>query len=39
MHSKIVAIPTGNICGWPSFHGVSKEIPGFPEFYGHNLNA
>jgi RNAse (barnase) inhibitor barstar len=28
-----------SISGWDSFHEVSKEAFGFPDFYGKNMNA
>lgn len=27
------------ITDWPSFHDASKAAFGFPDFYGHNMNA
>lgn len=30
---------TKRIFDWTSFHQVSKEVFGFPDFYGNNLNA
>jgi hypothetical protein len=27
------------ITGWDSFHSVSREAFGFPDFYGRNMNA
>ena len=34
-----VAIDTAQIIDWESFHTVFAETFGFPDFYGHNLNA
>ncbi len=39
MHSKIFIMPTRDISDWASFHQVSKQVFGFPEFYGRNMNA
>jgi hypothetical protein len=35
----IVAIPTERIADWDSFHRVFREVLGFPDFYGCNMNA
>ena len=32
-------LDTEKIKDWPSFHAQSAEAFGFPEFYGHNLDA
>jgi hypothetical protein len=32
-------LDTAKIKDWPSFHAQSAEAFGFPDFYGHNLNA
>ena len=34
-----VRIDSEKIVDWASFHSVSKEVFGFPSFYGMNLNA
>ncbi len=39
MDAKIVAIPTNRIKDWSSFHDVFREMFGFPDFYGSNMNA
>ncbi len=39
MDIKIVKFPTERITDWNTFHLVSKEVFGFPNFYGYNLNA
>jgi hypothetical protein len=39
MHCKLVTVPTADIRDWASFHEVFKQIMGFPEFYGRNMNA
>ncbi len=39
MDCKIVSIPTERIHDWSSFHDVFKEVLGFPDFYGCNMNA
>jgi RNAse (barnase) inhibitor barstar len=39
MDCKIVSIPTEHIHDWSSFHDVFKEVLGFPDFYGRNMNA
>ena len=35
----IISIDTRRIVDWDSFHDVFAEIFGFPDFYGHNMNA
>ena len=39
MTATIVRLPAGDIVDWESFHDVFKEVFGFPEFYGRNMNA
>lgn len=39
MTSNVVAIPTGRITDWDSFHAVLAESLGFPAWYGRNMNA
>ena len=34
-----VTLPLAKISDWPSFHVISAETFGFPDFYGHNNNA
>lgn len=34
-----MTLPVGMIKDWESFHVVSKQAFGFPDFYGHNNNA
>lgn len=34
-----IVFETGGIKGWDSFHDVSKETFGFPDFYGANMDA
>lgn len=34
-----VRLPTGRITDWQSFHEVCREVFGFPDFYGMNMNA
>jgi len=34
-----VTLPLARIIDWASFHSVSAEAFGFPDFYGHNNNA
>ena len=34
-----VTLDAGKIKDWHSFHMQSAEVFGFPDFYGHNLNA
>ena len=35
----IVTLSLARITDWASFHSVSAEAFGFPDFYGHNNNA
>jgi len=35
----LVRIPTARITDWDSFHRVFAEVMGFPDFYGHNMDA
>jgi hypothetical protein len=35
----VIIIDTARITDWKTFHAVFAEICGFPDFYGHNLNA
>jgi len=35
----IVQLHGEQIRDWPSFHSVCQQAFGFPEFYGHNLDA
>jgi len=39
MQTTVVTIPTDRITDWDSFHSVFKEVLGFPDFYGRNMNA
>ena len=39
VQTTVVAIPTGQITGWESFHSVFQAALGFPDFYGRNMNA
>jgi Barstar (barnase inhibitor) len=39
MTSQAVRLQTKSITGWDSFHSVSTETLGFPDFYGRNMNA
>ena len=39
MKADLIAIPTGGIVDWDSFHDVFAETLGFPSFYGRNMNA
>jgi RNAse (barnase) inhibitor barstar len=34
-----ISIDCGRIHDWPSFHSEFAEAFGFPDFYGHNLDA
>jgi RNAse (barnase) inhibitor barstar len=34
-----IQFETKRVFDWNSFHYVSKEVFGFPDFYGNNLNA
>ncbi|MBD2524539.1 barstar family protein [Nostoc sp. FACHB-133] len=34
-----VEIDLANVNDWKSFHTEFAEVMGFPEFYGHNMNA
>jgi Barstar (barnase inhibitor) len=34
-----VVLNTEGIGDWPSFHEKCKEVFGFPDFYGNNMNA
>ncbi|NJC02937.1 RNAse (barnase) inhibitor barstar [Xanthomonas sp. 3272] len=34
-----ITLPVAKISDWPSFHAVSADTFGFPDFYGHNNNA
>ncbi len=36
---KIIKIDTRKIIDWETFHDVFKEIFGFPDFYGRNMDA
>jgi len=37
--TTIVTIPAEQIEDWASFHRVFREVLGFPDFYGCNMNA
>jgi hypothetical protein len=37
--NKIVRLNTALIKDWDSFHSVSKDTFGFPDFYGNNMDA
>ena len=39
MECTIVSVPTERVNDWDSFHDVFKELLGFPDFYGRNMNA
>jgi hypothetical protein len=39
IESTVVTVPTARISDWTTFHHVFKEIFGFPNFYGCNMNA
>lgn len=39
MQNIIVKIDASRITDWASFHNVFAETFGFPEFYGHNIDA
>src|SRR5450432_390082 len=39
MQTLVVTIPTADISDWESFHAVFKEVLGFPDFYGRNMDA
>ena len=34
-----VRLPTGRITDWKTFHEVCRDIFGFPDFYGMNMDA
>ena len=34
-----VCLNTNDIADWDSFHRISKETFGFPDFYGNNMDA
>lgn len=36
---KTVKIPVNQITDWETFHKVFAEVLGFPDYYGHNMNA
>ena len=36
---KLVKLDTRPIVDWETFHSVFKEVFGFPDFYGRNMNA
>jgi len=35
----IIVIPVAQITDWESFHKVFQQTLGFPNFYGHNMDA
>lgn len=39
MKSQAIRLQTKNITDWESFHSACAETLGFPDFYGHNMNA
>jgi len=39
MKPTVVKIPLERIRDWDSFHDVFAETLGFPDLYGHNMNA
>ncbi|TAL30596.1 MAG: barnase inhibitor [Alphaproteobacteria bacterium] len=39
MDVKVITLPTDQITDWNSFHSVCKDVFGFPDFYGRNMNA
>lgn len=39
LNGHVVKIDGSRITDWGGFHDVFKEAFGFPDFYGHNLNA
>jgi len=39
MQTTVVVIPAERITDWDSFHSICKEVLGFPNFYGRNMNA
>lgn len=39
MDVKIVTLPTEKITDWDTFHTVCKDVFGFPDFYGRNMDA
>ena len=39
MKNPIVRLDTRRISDWTTFHDVFAEAFGFPDFYGHNMNA
>jgi hypothetical protein len=39
MQATIVPIPADRIKDWNSFHEVFREVLGFPDFYGRNMDA
>jgi len=36
---KVVDIDSSQILDWDTFHGLFRDVIGFPEFYGMNMNA
>ena len=39
MQTTIVRVNAAEIQDWSSFHAVFQRVFGFPDFYGHNLDA
>jgi hypothetical protein len=39
MQATVVRINAAEIQDWSSFHAVFQQVFGFPDFYGHNLDA
>jgi RNAse (barnase) inhibitor barstar len=39
MHVSLARIRARNISDWKSFHAEFRRVFGFPEFYGHNMDA
>jgi hypothetical protein len=39
MDIKIITLPTDKIADWDTFHTVFRDMFGFPNFYGRNMNA
>lgn len=37
--TRVVDIRTASITNWKNFHKYFKDLFGFPEFYGNNMNA
>jgi len=39
MNTTLIDVPAERIVDWATFHDVFADVPGFPAFYGRNMNA